>query len=80
MDYAEAEPIPERIEHINQLYEDGHEIHYWTARGTKTGIDWWIVTYNQLKKWGCKFHRFSVGKPAYDLFICDKAINSETYF
>ena len=32
-----------------------------------------VVTENQLKQWGCKFHRLIVGvKPAYDLLICDK--------
>ena len=31
------------------------------------------TTVNQLKKWGCKYHKVSVGlKPAYDLLICDK--------
>ena len=78
--YSNATPIQARIEKINQLHDEGHEITYWTARGSVTGIDWYDLTKNQLKKWGCKYSFLSVGKkPAYDLLICDKAINSEKY-
>ena len=80
-DYNLAKPIKERIAKINSLYEAGNEITYWSARGTITKINWYDITKNQLKKWGCKYHNLSVGeKPAYDLLICDKAINSEKYF
>jgi hypothetical protein len=79
-DYSKSYPLKDRIEKINALYDEGHEIHYWTARGTVTGINWYMVTFEQLKTWGCKFHTFKVGKPDYDLFICDKAINSDTFF
>ena len=66
---------------INSLFDQGHEITYWTERGTVTKIDWYSVTKEQLKEWGCKYHFLSVGeKPAYDLLICDKAINSEEFF
>lgn len=71
--YDLAEPIKENIEKINKLYDEGHTIHYWTARGTVTGIDWTETTDNQLQQWGCKYHSMSAGeKPAYDLLICDK--------
>jgi hydroxymethylpyrimidine pyrophosphatase-like HAD family hydrolase len=71
--YPEAVPHYENISKINKLYDEGHEITYWTARGSVTKIDWIETTVNQLKKWGCKYHRVSVGlKPAYDLLICDK--------
>jgi len=71
--YPKAEPDYENIQKINHLYEQGHQITYWTARGSVTGIDWYNLTETQLKKWGCKWHSLSVGnKPAYDLLICDK--------
>jgi len=71
--YPDAIPNMENIAKINKLYDEGHEITYWTARGSVTKIDWMETTVNQLKKWGCKYHRVSVGlKPAYDLLICDK--------
>ena len=79
--YDLAKPINERIEKINKLFEDGNVITYWTARGTLTGIDWYNTTRMQLVSWGCKFHNLIVGeKPAYDLLICDKAVNSEDFF
>jgi len=79
-DYKLAKPYYERIEKINKLYEDGNTIVYWTARGSVTQTNWFEITYNQLIEWKCKFHELRMGKPAYDLFIDDKNINSETYF
>ncbi len=71
--YDLALPIHDNIEKINALYDDGHEIVYWTARGSVTKIDYYDLTKSQLKKWGAKYHRLSTGeKPAYDMLICDK--------
>ena len=78
--YANATPIQERIKHINDLYDEGHTIIYWTARGATTGIDWREVTEKQFEKWGVKYHELHLDKPAYDLFIDDKNINADTYF
>tara|TARA_B110000908_G_C10267203_1_gene465456 strand:- start:1184 stop:1492 length:309 start_codon:yes stop_codon:yes gene_type:complete len=80
MDYSKAIPYLERINKINKLYDEGHKIIYWTARGSVTQKLWFNITYQQLKNWNCKFHELKMGKPAYDLFIDDKNINSETYF
>tara|TARA_B100000900_G_C20099979_1_gene521583 strand:- start:52 stop:345 length:294 start_codon:yes stop_codon:yes gene_type:complete len=71
--YKDALPISSNIDKINKLYDEGHEITYYTARGTATGIDWHDVTTKQLNKWGCKYHNLNIGnKPDYDLLICDK--------
>jgi hypothetical protein len=71
--YPDAVPNMENIAKINKLYEEGHYIKYWTARGSVTGLDWIETTVNQLNEWGCKYHKVSVGlKPDYDLLICDK--------
>lgn len=79
-DYSKAEPIIENIQKINNLYDQGNFIVYWTARGSMTGIDWSDITLKQLLKWGAKYNEIKMGKPHYDLFICDKAINSELFF
>ena len=79
-DYKLALPYSDRIHKINQLYETGNTIIYWTARGTLTQINWFTITLNQLHEWGAKFHELRMGKPAYDLFIDDKNINSDDYF
>ena len=43
------------------------------------GIDWYDITKDQLIAWGAKHHELKLGKPVYDLFIDDKAINSYTW-
>jgi len=79
-DYSYAEPMPEQIAKINELYDTGeHEIVYWTARGSVTKKDWSYVTRAQLEEWGAKHHRLEMGKPAYDLFIDDKVLNSRDW-
>ena len=75
-----AKPYYDRIKRINQLYDNGKTIIYWTARGTKTGKQWFHLTLSQLNEWGCKFHELRLGKPYYDLFIDDKNINYEAFF
>jgi hypothetical protein len=70
--YSEARPIPDYIDKINNLYDKGHQIIYWTARGTQTGHQWFHITLHQLQSWGCKFHELRMGKPYYDMLICDK--------
>ena len=78
--YKNAIPYIERIKNINKLYEKKNTIVYWTARGSMTGINWYQITKQQLDKWDCKYHELRMGKPAYDLYIDDKNINSEEFF
>ena len=78
-DYSTATPIIKNIQKVNDLYDAGNRIVYWTARGTMTGIDWREVTESQFHMWGVKYHELHFGKPAYDLFICDKVINSRRW-
>ena len=79
-DYTQSTPIRERIEKINSMYEQGHTVVYWTARGTGSGLDWRETTEKQFKDWGVLYHELRFGKPIYDLFIDDKNINSNEYF
>jgi hypothetical protein len=79
-EYHKAEPFLHRIEHFNELFDLGNEIHYWTARGGNSGKDWTELTHQQIKDWGVKFTSVKLGKPPYDLWIDDKAVNVETYF
>jgi hypothetical protein len=71
--YLKSKPIRSRIQKINQLYDLGHEIVYWTARGMNSGKDWTEVTKKQLEEWGCKFNELKMNKPSYDVWIDDKA-------
>tara|TARA_A100001201_G_scaffold108700_1_gene92981 strand:- start:275 stop:577 length:303 start_codon:yes stop_codon:yes gene_type:complete len=80
MEYEKSVPIKERIEKINKLYDKGHTIIYWTARGSGSGKDWSELTKEQFKLYGIKHHGLKFGKPVYDIFIDDKNINSEDFF
>jgi len=79
-EYPLALPIKENINKINSLYDRGHTVIYWTARGSQTGIDWTELTVQQLKEWGARYTRLKLKKPHYDYFICDKAINTNDFF
>ncbi len=76
-DYYQAIGSVENIEKINRLYDEGHTITYWTARGSvhRDRIpEYEELTNYQLISWGCKYHNLIVGeKPPYDLLICDKS-------
>tara|TARA_R110001583_G_scaffold48541_2_gene152080 strand:- start:11770 stop:12069 length:300 start_codon:yes stop_codon:yes gene_type:complete len=78
--YEKALPNHERIKKINERYDNGDTVVYWTARGGTTGIDWTELTKEQLNRWGAKHTELKMWKPPYDIFICDKAINSDRFF
>ena len=74
----------ENIAKINDLYDQGWHVVYWTARGgsaksRKAGRCYYDFTWKQLESWGCKFHDLSTGskgkyiKPPNNLVIDDKA-------
>jgi|TARA_B100000809_G_scaffold46494_1_gene40888 hypothetical protein len=83
--YLDMKPYADRIQLINDLYDQGHEIIYWTGRGGDSFKDdphhWYDDTEKQLQEWGAKYHELVVGgKPWFDMYICDKSWNSETWF
>jgi len=86
--YATAFPYEDRINLINQLYDDENYIIYLTARGMLTcngdiseaNKKWYDITLNQLKDWGCKFHELHLGKPSADYYIDDKGISDKNFF
>jgi hypothetical protein len=77
--YEMAKPIPSLIAQINALYDAGHRILLFTARGTTTGIDWRATTERQMKTWGVRYHELHFGKPQYDLFIDDRAMSLDEW-
>lgn len=81
-EYENAKPYKERIEHFNNLFDEGNEIHYWTARGAISGNleEKKKLTKKQLEEWGVKYTSVNFGKPHYDIWIDDKAQNVESYF
>ena len=79
-EYTLAVPMNDRIAKINKLWQEGNYIIYWTARGAQSGIDWAKYTENQLKAFGCKYDELVMGKPHYDIWIDDKAVNAYIFF
>ncbi len=72
-DYNTAIPNHTNIAKVNKLYEQGHMVVYWTARGSRSGIDWHDFTKKQLDSWGVKYHKLRCDKPYYDIFIEDRS-------
>tara|TARA_A100000164_G_C21653567_1_gene651465 strand:+ start:201 stop:557 length:357 start_codon:yes stop_codon:yes gene_type:complete len=81
--YKNSEPILKNIKFINNLYEQGYTIKFFTARymgRTNDNINKAKkrakkITLNQLKKWKVKFNKIYFGKPSSDLYIDDKNLN-----
>lgn len=78
--YETAEPLTDRITKVNKLFEEGHTILIFTARGATSKRDLRDFTVQQLKDWGLKYERLIMGKPHFDLLVDDKAIDDQSYF
>lgn len=74
-EYGKAEPLPDVIARVNQLFAEGHRILLYTARGATTGIDWRELTERQLREWNVSYHELFMGKPTADIYVDDKGIS-----
>jgi mannose-6-phosphate isomerase-like protein (cupin superfamily) len=79
-DYLNSTPIKERIDFFNNLKEQGNTITIWTARGSRSGIDYSEITKKQLDEWGVKYDDIIMKKPDYDIYYDDKSFNIDTIF
>lgn len=73
--YLNAYPNPQTIDFVNILYDLGHEIILFTARGSATGADWKKVTKEQMASWGVKYNSLKFGKPFADIYIDDRFLS-----
>jgi len=86
--YDLAEPFIGRIKKINEAYDAGHKITYYTARGMGSNNNnvaeaynkWYAFTEKQLGLWGAKYHTLFLGKPSGDIYVDDKGISDEQFF
>ena len=80
-DYENFKPDKEMVRIINDLYDDGHTIVLYTARGMKSVGAENIVKeilpplIKNLENIGLKYHELLTHKPVYDWIIDDKAID-----
>lgn len=79
-DYENSKPIFHRIQKLNRLFDDGHYIFIYTARGMgfyegdvqRVEQEYRELTEKNLEEWGVKYHKLLFGKPGYDIIIDDK--------
>lgn len=84
-EYEKALPITHMINIVNFLYDEGHDITIFTARGMNTYEDdvdaarnaYWNITVKWLMENGVKHNRLRFGKPAADYYVDDKAMTLE---
>ena len=87
-DVNHRNPYMDRIEHINNLYYEGHDIIIYTSRGMRsTGNDpvasdlkYRALTETQLACWGLKYHKLFFGKPNADVYMDNKNATLEDFF
>jgi len=87
-DYHNSIPWDDRIAEINELFDAGNTIIYFTARGmgrTNNNVleahkILYDFTKKQLDSWGAKYTNLMLGKPAADVYVDDKGVNDERYF
>ena len=81
-DYENATPFEAARKFVNQLYDEGFEIVFFTGRfmGRHEGnvekvyAQGYELTLRQLNEWGFKFHKLYLGKPAHHILVDDKAL------
>lgn len=86
--YEEAKPFPERISQINELYNDGNTIIFYTARGMGRSMNqatvandlWRDLTLRQLSDWCVSYHALFLGKPSGDIYVDDKGVRDTDFF
>lgn len=74
-DYYKEEVLPKIGDKIRNLYQKGHKIIVFTARGAKSGTDWKPLVEKQLKEWNIPYHEIITKKPYADFYIDNKAID-----
>ena len=79
-EYVTAQPFADRIEKVNELFDNGDHILIYTARGTATGIDWRPLTEEQLARWGLRYHELRLGKPFAHIYIDDRGMSDKDFF
>ena len=66
--YNRSKPDKKAINLVNMLFDKGHYVN--STLAFKKGYK---KTYNQLSKWGLKFHKLHISKPSADIYVDDKS-------
>lgn len=70
---GECVPNQEMVEHVNEMYKNGHHIVIWTARPYTNAekLAAW------LDKHGVRYHGIRMDKGSADVYVDDKAVRPE---
>lgn len=87
-DMVLRQPYRNRINRINELYDQGHEVIIFTSRGMHSTNNDPIAsdrkyrkfTESQLAEWNVKYHSLFFGKPNGDFYIDNKNAILEKFF
>ena len=82
-DYPNSKLRQNQVDKINKLYDEGHTIVYYTARGLSSGrgeLHYRPITEQQLKEWGCKYNELCFKGHNADYFVDDRGINAKEFF
>ena len=67
-DFSSCVPDFNKIEKMNNLYEKGHHIVYWSSKPKNSTI-WFNYIIERFKNWNVKYHELRLTKPSFDLYV-----------
>lgn len=86
MTYADVKPLPDAVETLQRLKNNGHYIIIHTARHMRThaGNPGKILAnleylYKWLREWNIPYDELLIGKPDVDVFVDDKGFHHENW-
>lgn len=77
LDYENARPLRRIILNTNWLYDHGHTVVFYTARGAVQCKDYRDLTLRQLEAWGCRYSLLRMDKPFFDILIDDRTMRPD---
>lgn len=77
-DYHLAKPYKMMVDIVRRLYDEGHKIIIYTARGMYSKTDRMEITKKQLKDWNIPYHELH-SKPGGDVYIDDLSIQPDEF-
>jgi hypothetical protein len=86
--YKEAVPYLDRIKKINELFQQGNHITFFTSRGMTGAAGnislcyerYFELTKKQLDSWGVNYHQLVLGKPPAEFYVDDHGLNDQVFF
>jgi len=80
--YADAQPIMERIKIINKLFDEGHHIVYLSNREFEgeEGVTNTKLIHEQFQAWGCKYTTIILNNPIEGPYINTDVYSVDNFF